>query len=173
MGKRKRGVRGDHCAGCLAVRCLQWAAGGMAREKEDRHRALKGKLGVRETGGGLRKVTGALRCSRSGQEGTGSWAGLSRLVRLECAALEGASREPEPGPGRGLWKVLRARLALRLHPGQPGCLRTPHPASAFSRRADAAAPASAFPRLPGQPLLTAVPEPSAPECLGRAGPGLG
>lgn len=77
----------------------------------------------------------AFQCRR--QEATGSWA-ASRLVRPECAALEGDRWEMKLGLGCGLQKVLNARLALQLHPGRPetSFVRCT-PASAFPRRADA------------------------------------
>lgn len=36
-------MRGDHCAGCLAVRCLQWAAGGDGKGEGRQAQSFKGK----------------------------------------------------------------------------------------------------------------------------------
>lgn len=86
----------------------------------------------------------------------GSWAGPSRLVRLECAALEADGWEMKPGLGCGLQKVLNARLALKLHPSQPEMSLPRIPASAFSRHADATAPIFAFSQPRWQHLLAHV-----------------
>lgn len=129
------------------VICLEgggvFPAGGQGDGK-DTGRYTQGFKG--QTGSGQRDPGWAGEGERSAafqwrrQEATGSWA-ARRLVRPECATLEGDRWEMKPGLGCGLQKVLNARLALQLHPGRPktSFVRCT-PASAFPRRADATAP---------------------------------
>lgn len=133
------------------VRCLEgggvFPAGGQGDGK-DTGRYTQGFKG--QTGSGQRDPGWAGEGERSAafqwrrQEATGSWA-ARRLVRPECAALEGDRWEMKLGLGCGLQKVLNARLALQLHPGRPetSFVRCT-PASAFPRRADATTPTYAF-----------------------------
>lgn len=181
------------CSGCgtwaapaaWPVRCLRGAAGGMAREKEDRHRALKGKLGVRETRGGQLKVrrtslqskgTGRDRqrggpertgqagvcCPGRGQVGTGA---RTRAGAPESPACQAGTRTAPRSAGACAYPAPRLCLAEGRRRGR----------SRFS--APTTPSHDPLPRPPAQPRLTPVLEPRAPERLGLpsvwAGPGLG